>query len=65
MKLMKIIWRKGHKPKYWQIAESCFVPMEEISAEIRQSRTISLLNAEGNIFFAVLARRITLYVVDN
>ena len=65
MKLMKNIWRKGHILKYYQIAEDCFAPMEEISAEIRQSRTISLLNAEGKIFFAVVARRITLYVVDN
>lgn len=61
---MRVIWREGHIPTYWQVADGCFVPKEENSAEIKQLRTISLLNVEGKIFFAVLAR-ITSYIVDN
>ena len=64
-KLMRVIWRKGHIPTHWQVADGCFVPKEENSAEIKQFRTISLFNVEGKIFFAVLARRITSYIVDN
>ena len=47
------------------MAEGCFVPKEESSAEIRQSRTILLLNVEGKNFFVILLRRMTSYVVDN
>ena len=43
-KLMKVIWRKSHIPTHWQIADGCFVPKKENSAEIKQFRTISLLN---------------------
>jgi hypothetical protein len=64
-KLMKVIWRKGKIPACWQLAEGCFVPKEERSESIEQFRTISLLNVEGKIFFSVLARRMTNYMVDN
>jgi hypothetical protein len=64
-RLVKVIWRKGQIPPCWQVAEGCFVPKEENSTEIKQFRTISLLNVEGKIFFAVLARRMTSYMVDN
>ena len=62
---MRVICRKCHIPTYWQVADGCFVPKEENSAEIKQFRTISLLNVEGKIFLALLARRITSYIVDN
>ena len=64
-KLLKVVWRKGVIASCWQIAEGCFVPKEENSKELNQFRTISLLNVEGKIFFAVLARRLTTYLVAN
>jgi len=63
--LMKVIWRKGKIPSYWQRTDGYFVPKEEDSKEISQLRTISLLNVEGKIFFAVLARRLTTYMTGN
>ncbi|KAK0147793.1 Chloride channel protein 2 [Merluccius polli] len=43
----------------------CFIPKEENSTEIKQFRTISLLNVEGKIFFGILARRLTTFMLDN
>ena len=57
--------RKGEIPSCWQIAKGCFVPKDENSKELNQFWTISLLNVEGKIFFAVLARRLTTYLVAN
>lgn len=62
---MKVIWRKGQVPTCWQVAEGCFIPKEENSREIEQFGTISLLNVEGKVFFAVLAKRLTAYMVEN
>lgn len=45
------------------MADGCFVPKEKGSLEIGQFRTISVLSVEARIFFAVLARRITTYMI--
>ena len=64
-KLLKVVWRKGKVIESWTTAEGCFIPKEEESKELSQFRTISLLNVEGKIFLAVIARRITKYMLDN
>ncbi|XP_052257664.1 uncharacterized protein LOC127862512 [Dreissena polymorpha] len=64
-RLIKVVWRKGQVPECWQKAEGLFVPKETNSHNISQFRTISLLNVEGKIFFAVLARRLTTYLTAN
>jgi hypothetical protein len=64
-RLLQTVWRKGKIPAAWQQAEGCFVPKEKSSKEVAQFRTISLLNVEGKIFFAVLARRMTTYMTSN
>jgi hypothetical protein len=64
-RLLCVIWRKKYVPTQWKFAEGCFVPKEENSEHIEQFRTISLLSVEGKIFFAVLARRTTSYLLDN
>ncbi|KAK0139991.1 hypothetical protein N1851_023098 [Merluccius polli] len=46
-------------------AEGCFIPKEENSTEIKQLCTISLLNMEGKIFFGILARRLTTFMLDD
>ncbi|XP_052268608.1 uncharacterized protein LOC127869987 [Dreissena polymorpha] len=63
--LIKVVWRKGQVPECWQKAEGLFVPKETNSHNNSQFRTISLLNVEGKIFFAVLARRLTTYLTAN
>ena len=62
---MKVVWRKGDVPVEWQQAEGIFVPKEEVSKDIGQFRTISLLNVEGKIFMSVVARRLTPFMTSN
>ena len=63
--LFKVIWRKGAIPPEWQVAEGIFNPKEKNSKDVTQFRTISLLNVEGKIFFSVLSRRLTSYLLNN
>ena len=62
---MKVVWRRGKLPDCWLVAEGCFIPKEEESKEIKQFRTISLLNVEVKIYLAVLAKRMTKYMLSN
>lgn len=64
-KLLRRIWTKGIIPASWKGAEGCFVPKEMDSSDISQFRTISLLSVECKVFFSVLAKRMTTYMVKN
>ncbi len=64
-KLLQRIWKKGTIPPSWQKAEGCFVSKEEASVSISQFKTISLLSAECKIFFSVLEKRMSTYMIDN
>ena len=64
-KLMKVLWRNGRVAKSWMTSGGCFIPKEEAAKEIKQFRTISLLNVEDKIFLAVFARRLTAYLLRN
>ena len=64
-KLIKVIWREGELPSGWLIAEGCFVPKEENSSALDQFREISTLNIEGKIFWSVVSKRLTKYLLDN
>lgn len=64
-KLLWRIWKKGTVPQSWKRAEGRFVPKKEASANISQFRTISLLRVECKIFFSVLAKRMTTYMIEN
>ncbi|XP_060589960.1 uncharacterized protein LOC132745155 [Ruditapes philippinarum] len=63
--LLRVVWRKGSIPNCWQTAEGCLVPKEKNSKNITQFRTISLLSVEGKIFFSILAKRMTTYMIEN
>ncbi|XP_052261255.1 uncharacterized protein LOC127865289 [Dreissena polymorpha] len=63
--VLRVIWRKGKIPDCWKRAEGIFAPKEKYSTDIGKFRTISLLNVEGKIFFAVLAKRLTTFLKDN
>ncbi|XP_060584269.1 uncharacterized protein LOC132740392 [Ruditapes philippinarum] len=64
-RLLKVVWRKGEVPEAWKEAEGIFTPKERNSKTVNQFRTISLLNVEGKIFFAILARRLTSFLTTN
>ena len=63
--LLRTVWRKGTVPSCWQSAEGCLAPKEKNSKTINQFRTISLLSVEGKIFFSILAKRLTTYMLEN
>ncbi|XP_019617765.1 PREDICTED: uncharacterized protein LOC109465064 [Branchiostoma belcheri] len=63
--LLKVVWRKKKLPQGWKKAEGVFCPKQENAKGIEQFRTISLLSVEGKIFFAVLAKRLLKYMMDN
>ncbi len=56
---------EGGVPEAWKEAEGIFTPKERNSKTVNQFRTISLLNVEGKIFFAILARRLTSFLTGN
>ena len=64
-RLLKVVWRKGEVPEAWKEAEGIFTPKEQNSKNVNQFRTISLLNVEGKIFFAILARRLISFLTAN
>ena len=47
------------------IADRMYIPKEQSSKDINQFRPISLLNVEGKILFAVLASRLTKYLLTS
>ncbi len=62
---MQIIWTKRTIPTSWRRAECCFLPKEQGSTQNSQFRTISLLSVKRNIFFAVIAKRMSAYMTLN
>ena len=64
-KLFRTVWRRGKLAESWHRAEGCFIPKEEGSTEINQFRTISLLNVEGKMFLAIVARRLSSHLLKN
>ena len=64
-KLVDAAWKKKVIPECWQRAEGCFVPKEENSRNIKEFRTISLLSIECKIFFAIMSKRLTKFMLDN
>ncbi|XP_061878077.1 uncharacterized protein LOC133630482 [Entelurus aequoreus] len=64
-KILKMIWRRGKVADQWRQAEGVWIPKEEKSQNINQFRTISLLSVEGKIFFSLIARRLTDYLLKN
>ena len=63
--LLRKVWHKGNIPNGWKRAEGCFVPKEKDSEKIKQFRNISLLSVEGKVFFSIMAKRMTEYMISN
>ena len=59
------IWRKNGISKAWRRAEGIFIPKEEGATTVDKFRTISLLNVEGKLYFAMKADRLLEFVLAN
>ncbi|KAI8490806.1 hypothetical protein Bbelb_315990 [Branchiostoma belcheri] len=64
-KLMQVAWRKKCVPVSWRRAGGVLIPKERVSSTIDQFRNISLLNVEGKLFFTILAKRLTSFLLSN
>ena len=64
-KRLRVVWIRRKMIDAWYKAEVCFIPKEKTSRKCDQFRTIFLLNIEGKIFRAVLAKRTTRSLQSN
>jgi len=63
--LLQRVWKENLIPQDWCLADGIQIPKEKNSVGIGNFRPISLLNVEGKIFFGVIARRMTNFLMDN
>ena len=64
-KILKVIWRRGKIVEQWRFIEGVWIPKEEGSKSLDQFRIISLLNTESKIFFGLLLRRLSDFILGN
>ena len=62
---LKGMWKKNAISDSWRNAEGILIPKIDGASEIDKFRTISLLNVEGKIYFAMRADRLLKFVQDN
>lgn len=62
---MHIAWKTQSIPPAWRIAVAMLILKEKDFHSIGQFRGIALQNVEGKIFFSVVAKRITGYILAN
>lgn len=63
--LLRTLWRQRLEPRLWTLAEGCFAPKELNSARLDQFREIFLLDVQGKIFWFIIAKRLTTYLLTN
>ena len=63
--LLQRAWREGYVAQGWCLADGVWIPKDENSIGVGSFRPISLLNVEGKIFFGVIARRMTSFLLQN
>ena len=56
---------EGRVADQWRQAKGVWIPKEEKSKEIDQFRIILLLNTERKIFFSILSRRLSKFLIMN
>ena len=59
-KVLRTIWRRGRVVDQWRQAKGVWIPKE-----IDQFRIILLLNTEGKIFFSILSRHLSKFLIMN
>ena len=59
------MWKKNEMSDNWRTAEGIFIPKENEAVKVEKFRTISLLNVEGKLYFALRADRLVKYTLAN
>lgn len=62
---LKVIWKRGKIAQSWRYADGVYIPKGEKSENIDQFRVISLLSVESKIFFSIVARRLSSFLLSN
>ena len=62
---IKGMWRKNMISDAWRKAEGVFIPKEDGATSVEKFRTISLMNVEGKLYFALRADRLLKYTLQN
>ena len=64
-KLLREAYTKKFIVENWGLADGLYIPKEKNSRKIEQFLSISLLNVEKKIFFSVMVKRMTRFVINN
>ena len=64
-KILRVIWRRGKIVEQWRFAEGVWILKKEGLKSLDQFRLISLLNTESKIFFGLLSRRLSDFILGN
>ena len=59
------MWKKNMISESWRTAEGVFIPKEDGATSVDKFRTISLMNVEGKLYFALRADRLLHYTLAN
>ena len=59
------MWKNKVISKSWRKAEGIFIPKEDGATSVEKFRTISLLNVEGKLYFALWSDRLVTYALAN
>ena len=59
------MWKNKVISKSWRKAEGIFIPKEDGATSVEKFRTISLLNVEGKLYFALWSDRLVTYTLSN
>ena len=62
---IKGMWKKNLISEAWRKAEGVFIPKEDGATAVEKFRTISLMNVEGKLYFAMRADRLLKYTLQN
>ena len=62
---LKGMWKNNTISESWQKAEGTFIPKEDGATLVEKFRTVSLLNVEGKLYFALRADRLVTYTLAN
>ena len=62
---LKGLWKNKVISKSWRKAEGIFIPKEDGATSVEKFRTISLLNVEGKLYFALWSDRLVTYTLSN
>ena len=57
--------RSSYKENIRRLANRIDILKEKDSRKLHQFQSISLLNVEGKIFFAVITKRMTMFMINN